>query len=266
MGINELLTRSELKTEKILSYLDARSLAYFGACCSQWRTLSNQNKFWHRLCELNGYLKYDYLLDTDSHPAIPFKTTTTSPVFSPRGLNNLALFWTPSEFILLRQLSRLTKAEFRPLTQIVLGSVIVSGSSDDRLIKIWSIQDMELLNCFKSKTDSINCLKIFRKFFKEEYIVIGGDDGNIKLFDLVNGDLQHTFSYSSNPEHGVEKFIIHDQKIIAVYSDRTRRPKFFYRQELGKLVQIVPKLKEKLTANEKKFLTSQKRFKGPYKS
>lgn len=87
MGINELLTRSDLITEKILFHLDAKSLAYFGACCCQWRSLSNHNKYWHKLCELNGFLKYDYLLNTESHPAIPSKTITTSPVFSPRGFN-----------------------------------------------------------------------------------------------------------------------------------------------------------------------------------
>lgn len=85
MKINELLVRCDLVTNKILFNLDAKSLAYFGASCSQWRHISNKNKYWHRLCELDGFLKYAYLLNTQAHSSIPSKTTTTSPVFSPRG-------------------------------------------------------------------------------------------------------------------------------------------------------------------------------------
>lgn len=85
MEINELLDRCEIITDKILFNLDAKSLACFGASCSQWRHLSNKNKYWHRLCELDGFVKYDYLLNTQSHSSIPSKTTTTSPVFFPRG-------------------------------------------------------------------------------------------------------------------------------------------------------------------------------------
>jgi hypothetical protein len=40
-------------------------------------------------------------------------------------------------------------------------SFMVSGGSDDRLIKIWSVEDLECINTFKVKSDSINCLKIY---------------------------------------------------------------------------------------------------------
>lgn len=85
MNINDLLEKSDLITDKILSFLDAKSLAYFGTCCHEWRSYSNNDKFWFKLCETKHFIKYDYLLETKSHPSIPIKTTTTSPIFSPRG-------------------------------------------------------------------------------------------------------------------------------------------------------------------------------------
>ncbi|CAF0924589.1 unnamed protein product [Brachionus calyciflorus] len=207
MNINDLFYKSDLITEKILSFLDDKSLAYFGSCCTEWRLKANDNKLWFKLCQLKGFLDYEYLIDTMAHPSIPLKTTTTSPVFTSR-ISSL------SAHCKWRQL---IKDGYQRSIQIILGSIIVSTSDDENLIKIWSIEDLDMINCFKSKNDSITCLKIYG-----EYIVAAGDDGMIKIYDLINGDLHHTFSNNSNSNRdGITKFIINDDKIIAVYTDKS---------------------------------------------
>ena len=40
----------------------------------------------HRLCKIHNYEKYDYLVNFDSHPLIPSKSTSTSPIFNLQGI------------------------------------------------------------------------------------------------------------------------------------------------------------------------------------
>jgi len=43
------LFKSQLICEKVLSYLDAKSLAYLGACCLELRKLADSNHAWYNL-------------------------------------------------------------------------------------------------------------------------------------------------------------------------------------------------------------------------
>ena len=45
------------------------------------------------------------------------------------------------------------------------GTVVVSGCTDDKLIKVWSINELECTCTIKFKNDTINCLKIYVKKF-----------------------------------------------------------------------------------------------------
>ena len=47
------------------------------------------------------------------------------------------------------------------LENILIGKIVVSGCSDDKFVKIWSINELECTCTIKFKNDSINCLKIY---------------------------------------------------------------------------------------------------------
>ena len=81
MQLDDILVEPQLICEKILAYLDAKSLAYFGSCCHKLRKLTNTDKLWQKLCKFKNYENYEYLLDTPQHPSIPKKTITASPVY-----------------------------------------------------------------------------------------------------------------------------------------------------------------------------------------
>lgn len=42
----------------------------------------------------------------------------------------------------------------------------------------------------------------------------------IKIYDIINGDLQKVLSSNANSKDGVTKFLIEDHKIAAVYTDK----------------------------------------------
>ena len=52
---------------------------------------------------------------------------------------------------------------------IFVGTIIATGCRDDKLIKIWSIEDLECISTIKFRNDSINCIKIY----KEDIITAG---------------------------------------------------------------------------------------------
>ena len=39
--------------------------------------------------------------------------------------------------------------------------MIVTGSKEDKLLKLWSIDDLECVTTIKYKPDSISCLKLY---------------------------------------------------------------------------------------------------------
>ena len=80
------LFESQVITDKILYLLDARSLARFGSTSSKWRSLSNVDMFWSRLCRLHKYERFEYLVETPPHGSITVKSATTaSPVYTSSG-------------------------------------------------------------------------------------------------------------------------------------------------------------------------------------
>ena len=46
MSFISSLFESQVITDKILQFLDAKSLAYFGSTSQKWRDLSNSDIFW----------------------------------------------------------------------------------------------------------------------------------------------------------------------------------------------------------------------------
>ena len=47
---------------------------------------------------------------------------------------------------------------------ISLGSIIATGSNDEKLIKVWSVEECECVNTIKLKADSVNCILIYVKY------------------------------------------------------------------------------------------------------
>jgi hypothetical protein len=90
--INQLFD-SEVITDKIISFLDAKSLARFGATCHKWHALViESNAYWRRLCKLNNYVKFEYLVETPTHCCIPRKSSSLSlPTYHENDSNNLML-------------------------------------------------------------------------------------------------------------------------------------------------------------------------------
>ena len=73
MNFIDQLFESQIIRDKILKYLDAKSLANFGAVCKEWRTVSNNNLIWKQLCKLKSYQKFEYLVDTQNSLSLSFK-------------------------------------------------------------------------------------------------------------------------------------------------------------------------------------------------
>ncbi len=50
-------------------------------------------------------------------------------------------------------------------------------------------------------------------------MIIAGEDGIIRIYDQIQGDLKHTF-VNNNSNGGVSKMIILNDKLLAVFTDK----------------------------------------------
>lgn len=50
-------------------------------------------------------------------------------------------------------------------------------------------------------------------------ILIAGDDGIIRIYDIYEGDLIFTLT-SNKPESGVNKLLIYRNRVIAIFNDK----------------------------------------------
>lgn len=93
------------------------------------------------------------------------------------------------------------------------GTLIATGSDDDKLIKIWSVEDCECVNTIKSRAASINCIKLYGGT-----VLAAGDDGIVRIYDLNEGDLLFTLVANNINANALDLLVVGD-KVLVVFSD-----------------------------------------------
>ncbi|MGK7892778.1 MAG: NACHT and WD repeat domain-containing protein, partial [Xenococcus sp. (in: cyanobacteria)] len=79
------------------------------------------------------------------------------------------------------------------------GNYIVSGSTDNT-VKLWSVENRELLHTFNGHENSVNSVAISED---GNYIISGSNDKTVKLWSVENRELLHTFNGHENSVNSV---------------------------------------------------------------
>lgn len=227
MDLSGIFEKSQVVADCVLNQLDANSLAILGSCNKFFRSLTNSSILWFNLCKSKGYLKYQYLTELSNHPFLPpLKSNTITPVYYQydtetlqeldewRDIYNRAehlesnwkngIYFVPP--LLKGHKYRITAFDTN-------GSIIATGSNDEKLIKVWSVEECECVNTIKLKADSVNCILIYKNT-----LIAAGDDGIIRIYDPDEGDLLFTL-LANNSNASASKMIQHKEMLIVVFSD-----------------------------------------------
>ena len=227
MNLNDLFDKSQVVTDLILGQLDAKSLALLGSCNRYLRSLTNNQTLWHSLCQQKGYTQLNYLLEFSNHPLLPpISRITPSPIYfqfdteTLEELNkwrevynrgeHLKFNWRQGVYFVLP----LLKGHKHPVSAFDSnGCLVASGSDEERLIKIWSVEECECVTTIRSRAASVNCLK-----WCGERVVAAGDDGIVRVYDAREGDLLFTL-VAGDVSANAQKMLVAGDNILVVFSD-----------------------------------------------
>jgi len=192
--------------EKILGYLDGKSLCNAELVCKQWHQVISERMLWKKLIEHN--VKNDYLWRELSKRRgwanYLFKNSyLEQPIHRPdhwfyrrlypqiiKDITNMEKNWRQGIHTLQKINCRSEVSKGVYCLQYD-DNQIISGLRDNT-IKIWSRSDLQCKKVLTGHTGSVLCLQ-----FDENVIVSGSSDATVRVWDLETGNLRSTLIHHS---------------------------------------------------------------------
>lgn len=189
--------------EKILSYLDADSLAVTELVCKKWLCVISNSTLWKRLCKQKvysdplwldlfkhrGWIQYlsKPLDDTKSKPHLFYRTLYPKIL---KEIENLDYNWRNGRHTIERITCNSTHSRGVYCLQYD-HEKIVSGLRDNT-IKIWNRKNLQCVQTMIGHTGSVLCLQ-----YNDKIIITGSSDSTIRVWDINDGTMLNTYTHHS---------------------------------------------------------------------
>ena len=189
--------------EKILAYLDGRSLCNAELVCHQWHRVISQGMLWKKLIEYNvrtnyiwkelskrrGWVKFLFKNSSiDQRPSHSFYKRLYPQIV--QDIENMEKNWRSGTHTLQKINCRSENSKGVYCLQYD-DQKIVSGLRDNT-IKVWDRSTLECKEVLTGHTGSVLCLQ-----YDEQVIVSGSSDATVRVWDIHRGEMVNTLIHHS---------------------------------------------------------------------
>lgn len=190
-------------SEKILSYLDSRSLLEASSVCKDWRRIIREGLLWKKLIERRvrqdpvwaGIVKRREWDQDLFKPVKEINHTKHQRLYFGiiADIKNLERRWQEGTYVIQKIVCRSDNSKGVYCIQYD-DDKIVSGLRDNT-IKIWDRQTLKCTRTFQGHSGSVLCLQ-----YDDNFIVSGSSDATVRVWDIndlektqpINTVIQHT--------------------------------------------------------------------------